>query len=146
MRPVKSNLPACLAEVQLDESTIWYLCYRTGEIDRYYGWNMNQHEFSIQQPREWKVFCIPVRNITVFQLRIWTGFRSVGIRSSVFFKLINSRIWPLLHSCKTGFWKYFAISLAWKWWNMKMDGMLILGKNYLFCRHSVVDFQYYLSN
>ena len=30
----QSNLPACLAEVQLDENTLWHLCHRTGEIDR----------------------------------------------------------------------------------------------------------------
>ena len=35
-------------------------------------------KFSVQEPSEWRVFCIPVSNFAVFQHRIWTDFRDVG--------------------------------------------------------------------
>ena len=35
-------------------------------------------KFSMQEPSEWRVFCIPVSNFAVFQHRIWTDFRDIG--------------------------------------------------------------------
>ena len=35
-------------------------------------------KFSVQEPSEWRVFCIPVSNFAVFQHRIWTDFRDIG--------------------------------------------------------------------
>ena len=38
-------------------------------------------KFSLQEPSKW-IFVIPVKNCNVFQPRIWTDFRGVGIKSS----------------------------------------------------------------
>ena len=109
----QSKLPACLAEVQLaHQNTLWHLCIRlvilTDKMDEI----CINGKFSVQEPSEWRVFCIPVSKFTVFQPRIYTA----GIRSSVrlFWKLIRSRIWQLSHSCQTGIWEYFPSSLALK--------------------------------
>ena len=67
----QSKLPACLAEVQL-ALKIFSGIYATGlvkltdKMDKIYI----NGKFKVQEPREWRVFCIPVSNLTVFQPRI----------------------------------------------------------------------------
>ena len=67
----QSKLPACLAEVQLaHQNTLWHLCHSLVKlIDKMDGIWING-KFSAQEPSEWRVFCIPVINFTVFQPRI----------------------------------------------------------------------------
>ena len=58
----QSKLPACLAAgggAAGLENTIWHLCPRTGEIDR---WNMYQWEVFSTRTRWMESFCIPVSN------------------------------------------------------------------------------------
>ena len=55
---------------------------QTGEIDRYMDEICINGKFSVQEPSEWRVFCIAVSNFTVFQPGIWTDSSSVGIRSN----------------------------------------------------------------
>ena len=67
----QSKLPACLAEMQLaHQNTLWHLCHSlvklTDKMDEIYI----NGKFSVQEPSEWRVFCISVSNFTVFQLRI----------------------------------------------------------------------------
>ena len=80
----QSKLPTCLVEVQLAHvNTLWHLCHRTGEIDRYNGWNLYQWEVIKTRTKWMESFLeIPVSNFTVLQLRIYTDYSSVGIRWS----------------------------------------------------------------
>ena len=67
----QSKLPACLAEVQLaHQNTIWHLCYRLVKLTDKMDEICINWKFSVQEPSEWRVFCIPVSNFTVFQPRI----------------------------------------------------------------------------
>ena len=66
----QSKLPACLAEVQLAQNTLWHLNHSlvkmTDKIDEI----CINRKFSAQEPSEWRYFSIPVSNFTVFQPRI----------------------------------------------------------------------------
>ena len=67
----QSKLPACLAEVQLALKILSGI-YATGLVkltDKMDTIYING-KFKVQEPREWRVFCIPVSNCTVFQPRI----------------------------------------------------------------------------
>ena len=67
--------------------------------------------FSVQEPSEWRVFCIPVSNFIVFQPRILTDSSSVG--SQVVLKIDSrSRISQLSHICQTGVLEHIPSSLA----------------------------------
>ena len=67
----QSKLPACLAEVQLaHQNTLWYLCHRLVKLTDKMDEICINGKFSVQESSEWRVFCIPVSNLTVFQPRI----------------------------------------------------------------------------
>ena len=116
----KSKLPACLAEVQLaHQNTLWHLCHSLVKLTDKIDEICINGKFSAQEPSEWRVFCIPVSNLTVFQPRIYTDSSSVEIKSSQprpFWKVIRLRIWQLSQSCQTGvlriFSKQFSIKIV----------------------------------
>ena len=67
----QSNLPACLAEVQLvHQNTLWHLCHSLVKMTNKMDVICLNGKFSAQERSEWRVFCIPVSNFTVFQPRI----------------------------------------------------------------------------
>ena len=67
----QSKLPACLAEMELaHQNTLWYLCHRLVKLTDKMDEICINGKFSVQEPSEWRVFCIPVSNFTVFQPRI----------------------------------------------------------------------------
>ena len=67
----QSKLPACLVEVQpAHVNTLWHLCHRTGEIDRYNGWNLYQWEVINTSTKWMESFLEYLSNFTVFQPRI----------------------------------------------------------------------------
>ena len=67
----QSKLPACLARVQLaHQNNLWHLCHRLMKLtDKMHEICING-KFSVQEPSESRVFCIPVSNFTVIQPRI----------------------------------------------------------------------------
>ena len=67
----QSKLRACFAEAQLShQNTLWHLCHSLGKLtDNMDGICING-KFSAQEPSEWRVFCIPASNLTVFKPRI----------------------------------------------------------------------------
>ena len=67
----QSKLRACLAEVQLaHQNTLWHLCHKLVKLTDKMDEICINGKFSVQKPNEWRVFCIPVSNFTVFQPRI----------------------------------------------------------------------------
>ena len=72
----QSKLPACLAEVQLAFKILSGI-YATGLVkltDKMDEICING-KFEVQEPSEWRYFCIPVSNFTVSQPRIYTWFQ-----------------------------------------------------------------------
>ena len=66
----QSKLPSCLAEVQLaHQNTLWHLHRLVKLTDKMDEICINE-KFSVQEPSEWRVFCRPDSNFTVFQPRI----------------------------------------------------------------------------
>ena len=118
------------------ENILWHLCHKTGEIDRWNGWNLYQ----------WEVFSTRTKWMEKFFAYLWVILLYFSLESrlipevlelvKLFWKLIRSRIWQLSHSCQTGVWEYFPSSLTVKY----EDGMLILGRNYKLSGHSAVHF------
>ena len=81
----QSKLPACLAEVQLAQKLSGI--YATGLVklaDKMDEICING-KLSIQEPSEWRVFCIPVSSFTILQPRIWPD--SSTIESQVVLKI-----------------------------------------------------------
>ena len=67
----QSKLPAWIVEVQLaHQNTLWHLCHRLVKMTDKMDEICINGKFSVQEPSEWRVFCIPVSNFTVFQPRI----------------------------------------------------------------------------
>ena len=92
----------------------------------------------VQGPSEWRVYFILVSNFTVFQPRIWTNFRNIGISSTQ----VVLKIWlgQECDSCQTAvkleFERLFLAMRMLKDINI----MLILGQNYISCAPNVVNF------
>ena len=66
----QSKLPACLADVQLAHQNILWHLSEPGKLTDKMDEICINGKFSAQEPSEWKVFCMPVGNFTVFQPRI----------------------------------------------------------------------------
>ena len=67
----QSKLPACLAEVQLaHQNTLWHLCHRLVKLTDKMDEICINGKLSVQEPSEWRIFCMAVSNFTVFQPRI----------------------------------------------------------------------------
>ena len=63
----QSKLPACLAEMQLaHQNTLWLLCHRLVKLTDKMNEICINGKFLVQEPSEWRVFCIPVSNLTLF--------------------------------------------------------------------------------
>ena len=111
----QSKLPACLADVQLaHENTLAFM------PQNWWNWFIKWvklYQWEVFSTRtEWmEILCIPVSNFTYFSLesRLIPAVLELGL-VRLFWKLIRSRIWQLSHSCQSGVWEYFPVSLALK--------------------------------
>ena len=106
----QSKLPACLAEVQLaQQNTLRHLCHRLVKLTDEMDDICINDKFSVQEPSEWRVFCIHVSNFTLYFSRESRLIPAVLELSQVrlFWNYIRSRIWQLSHHVKQEFESIF---------------------------------------
>ena len=100
----QSNLPACLAEGQQEETLSGIHATELVKLADKMDEICISGKFSVQESSKWrfllhtceKLYCISAQNLDWFQ-ECW-----------LFWKLIRSRIWQLPDNCQTGVWKSFS--------------------------------------
>ena len=110
---IKAPSMPCWGAAGPSKHSLWHLCLRLVKVTDKMDEICINGKFSVQEPSEWRVFCIPVSKFTVCQPRNLDRFQQFWNEVvRLFWKLIRSRIWQLSHSCQTGVWEYFPYSLA----------------------------------